>query len=454
MDISEGIIHHSDNDYITNIKHLDRKNFPFKKINDYQKNSINYGYNDKLSQIYIKNFNFFIKHKYILPGNYNIKQTMSKSSLNTDHSIKDTIDYIHGSPLNVKYDFPPLYPLLNSYILRERTFDIFIMCLKHLSTKLATAGFWYKGERDVVYCYLCGIGLCDLPINMTKNMINIAHIFKNVNCPLVSNISRTTTFVEDFIKYEIEKNQHMYSVYLNAINVRYCSEYEIYTELKEEIERQNRSSDTAYRVPLTLSEDEALLDTDITKNTTDVDTEMTTVQISSSPSSQLQITSLASSQLNSSDHTKFTVDGIYGSQATDSSQRTDTEHHGLCLRHIALLKKNNICMLCTTFKKIKASNTYIKRLNEKYQYSLKNLENSENTLKEFRQSSLSCNICFKNPCNVVFLPCTHICCCKTCHLAIPYITSDKTKKIKSYLPNCPVCSRAIEAFVDVSRKSP
>ena len=31
MDISEGIIHHYYNDYITNIKNLDRQDFHFKK---------------------------------------------------------------------------------------------------------------------------------------------------------------------------------------------------------------------------------------------------------------------------------------------------------------------------------------------------------------------------------------------------------------------------------------
>ena len=159
MDISEGIIHHYYNDYITNVKHLDRQDFHFKKINEYPKNSINYGYNDKLSQNYIKNFTSFIKHKHILPANYNIKQTMSKGSLNTDHTIQETNDYIHGSSLNVKYDFPPLYILFSSYKIRERTFDNFPRCLKHLTTKLVNAGYWYKNERDVIYCYICGGGI-------------------------------------------------------------------------------------------------------------------------------------------------------------------------------------------------------------------------------------------------------------------------------------------------------
>ena len=33
-------------------------------------------------------------------------------------------------------------------------------------------------------------------------------------------------------------------------------------------------------------------------------------------------------------------------------------------------------------------------------------------------------------------------------LAIAYTNSDKSKKIKTYLPNCPQCNTAIEAFVD------
>ena len=402
---------------------------------------------------------------------------MSKGSLNTDHTIQETNDYIHGSSLNVKYDFPPLYILFSSYKIRERTFDNFPRCLKHLITKLVNAGYWYKNERDVIYCYFCGGALCNLPIDMTENMINIAHIFKNMNCPLVSNILRTSTFIEDFIKYEIKKKRYVYIEYLHAINVRSCSEYDKYLTARRKEEQQTIASDGVYRVPITLSSedttlhdtalhttlhdtvlhttlyDTALQDTD-TSDTTDIDTDISMVQPNSSESSHFN-----------SSNTEST-NGIYTlDKDTEDTEDTDTSTAALCSRHLKLLNKNNICTdktlcaLCINFKKIKSYNVIQKRLKVKHQLSLRYLkklkeskEIYENILNEFRQSNLACNMCLINPCNVLFLPCCHICTCKSCHLAIPYSNSDKSKKIKTYLPNCPQCNTGIEAFVEVSPK--
>ena len=111
------------------------------------------------------------------------------------------------------------YPNFSNIDRRIESFTNYPKILKPIISTLALNGFFYLNERDIVYCFCCGIAFNNFLLTTTPEYLRALHIVNKFDCEFNLDKPFTNFFLKHLALIELETKTNFFGKFLQKLAI-------------------------------------------------------------------------------------------------------------------------------------------------------------------------------------------------------------------------------------------